>query len=774
MKQRLLSRIPAVVLLLCTSLPVFAQYAGYDSVFAVDRAYSNYPSSTRNVVYDPATSTLQVVFTPQYTAADTISRVYWGCSTDNGATWTQLGPLDLGTTGYDKQTLASIATSSDRTPYIAWVEFSYSANRAIFFTRDEGFNVGLWRPPLLLSDTTAGVAAIPDVAVSPDGQTVLITWVASGDIYYTRSSDGGATFSPPSVVLTKNDPLFPTITPDGQTLGRPTLALGTDGKVVLLASYWASNKRTFAPTYDCWPVYLTSTDTGKTWGSPVLVPPPDGFSTAHNAPAGFYGGGVVLVDNVMHFPWQWGIMKDSTTIDDQSIRVFEGHTDGGGNIVWSQISREVDLCFSTWTQGGFSSIASDQSGNVFVLYQDLYNPGFWHVNIRASSDGGATWSNRMPLISLSDKVWTAEAAAIAGTEVHWVGIKGGGWTFDPPTALVHGKVDAAEVFAYVPPPPDPTDTGSTGGYTYATSSTPGELTFDWKDLTMMGTRIPNSAWQDDNSPSNPRDDGWYLFDLGFAFPFFGTPFSSIYVGVNGAMSFAGPHNFYLDNTNIPGTPIDDLVAVFWTDMYLDSAYSSPSLYGHGSVYTWTNTANDSAIVEWHGVQSTDVTDTTITFQAILALPDSSITIQFLDIGKIGVEQKAAVGIQQDSSTGLLYVKGCPVQNIPQPGLAVKFTKSGVVAVSHNLEAPYVYALHQNYPNPFNPSTTISYELASRSNVQLAVYNVLGQAVATLVNSVQPAGRYAVVLDGSRLTSGVYFYRLRAGEFSQTYKLMLVK
>jgi len=83
-------------------------------------------------------------------------------------------------------------------------------------------------------------------------------------------------------------------------------------------------------------------------------------------------------------------------------------------------------------------------------------------------------------------------------------------------------------------------------------------------------------------------------------------------------------------------------------------------------------------------------------------------------------------------------------------------------------------LHQNYPNPFNPSTTISYELASRSNVQLAVYNVLGQAVATLVNSVQPAGRYAVVLDGSRLTSGVYFYRLRAGEFSQTYKLMLVK
>jgi hypothetical protein len=774
MKGKLLLRAPVVILMFLASLPAFAQYPGYDSVFAVDRMYSNYPSSTRNIAYDPGTGTVQVLYLPQYTPADTISRLYWGCSTDNGSTWSKLGPLDLGRTGYDKQVLAALTTAADRTPYIVWVEYGYSANRAICFTRDEGFNLGLWRPPLVLSDTTTGVVSIPDVAVSPDGQVVLVTWLADGNVLFTRSTNGGTTFSTPIPILVKSNPLFPVIVPEGQTLGRPTLAIGTGGKVALLAAYWKSNKRTFSPTYDCWPVTITSADTGTTWGTPVLAAPPAGYSSAHNSAGGFYGGGVILVNNLAHFPWQWGIMKDSTTVDEQSFKVFEARTDAGGAVHWSQISRDVDLCFSTWSQGGFSSISADATGKIFVLYQDLYNPGFWHLNIRASSDGGVSWSHAKPLIPLSGKVWSPEVAAVAGAQVHWVGVKGGGWTFDPTTALVHGKVDAESIFAYVPPPPEIADPGSTGGYTYTTSATPGGVTFAWKDLTTHGTRIPNAAWLDNNAPANPRDDGWYEFNLGFDFPFFGTPFTSIYVGVNGAMSFGAPHNFYLDNTDIPGTPIDNLVAVFWTDMYLDSAYWSPSLYGHGAVYTWTNAAKDSAIVEWHSMQSTDATDTTITFQAILAQHDSSLTFQYLNTGRTGVESKVAVGIQRDTSTGLLFVKGCPLANIPQPGLAVKFKGSGTTGIGEERGSPYVYALHQNYPNPFNPSTTISYELAARGSVELMVYNVLGQTVATVVNGVQSAGKHSIAFDGSRLTSGVYFCRLRAGEFVKTQKLLLLK
>jgi endonuclease/exonuclease/phosphatase family metal-dependent hydrolase/uncharacterized protein YdeI (BOF family) len=89
-------------------------------------------------------------------------------------------------------------------------------------------------------------------------------------------------------------------------------------------------------------------------------------------------------------------------------------------------------------------------------------------------------------------------------------------------------------------------------------------------------------------------------------------------------------------------------------------------------------------------------------------------------------------------------------------------------------APTAFALEQNYPNPFNPTTTISYALASPSEVKLEVFDVLGRTVATLVNSRQAAGTYSVNFNASRLSSGIYFYRLQAGAFVATKKMLLVK
>ena len=88
--------------------------------------------------------------------------------------------------------------------------------------------------------------------------------------------------------------------------------------------------------------------------------------------------------------------------------------------------------------------------------------------------------------------------------------------------------------------------------------------------------------------------------------------------------------------------------------------------------------------------------------------------------------------------------------------------------------PLVYQLNQNYPNPFNPSTTITYALPKQSQVTLKVFNLLGQEVATLVNGEQTTGTHVVVFDASRLASGVYFYRLEAGTFTQVHKMMLMK
>jgi hypothetical protein len=90
------------------------------------------------------------------------------------------------------------------------------------------------------------------------------------------------------------------------------------------------------------------------------------------------------------------------------------------------------------------------------------------------------------------------------------------------------------------------------------------------------------------------------------------------------------------------------------------------------------------------------------------------------------------------------------------------------------QIPTVFSLNQNYPNPFNPSTRIAYGLPKNSNVTLRVYNALGQEVAVLQNGEQDAGMHEVIFDGTRLGSGVYFYRIQAGTFVQSMKLLLLR
>ena len=97
-------------------------------------------------------------------------------------------------------------------------------------------------------------------------------------------------------------------------------------------------------------------------------------------------------------------------------------------------------------------------------------------------------------------------------------------------------------------------------------------------------------------------------------------------------------------------------------------------------------------------------------------------------------------------------------------------------VSAELEPglPRAFALQQNYPNPFNPSTRIAFALPRQEHVRLEVYDLLGRRVALLVDEVRPAGHHAVDFDASTLTSGLYLYRITAGDFNRSRKMMLVK
>jgi hypothetical protein len=102
---------------------------------------------------------------------------------------------------------------------------------------------------------------------------------------------------------------------------------------------------------------------------------------------------------------------------------------------------------------------------------------------------------------------------------------------------------------------------------------------------------------------------------------------------------------------------------------------------------------------------------------------------------------------------------------------------GKFAYSDEVEVmiiPTIFELAQNYPNPFNPSTTIKYQLPISSKVTLKMYDVLGNEVITLLNEEKEAGAYEVIFNASNYSSGIYFYRLQAGSFVETKKMILLK
>jgi hypothetical protein len=101
-----------------------------------------------------------------------------------------------------------------------------------------------------------------------------------------------------------------------------------------------------------------------------------------------------------------------------------------------------------------------------------------------------------------------------------------------------------------------------------------------------------------------------------------------------------------------------------------------------------------------------------------------------------------------------------------------FEYSDIIEVE--IDIPVEFSLSQNYPNPFNPLTTIEYQIPSNGFVSLKIYNSLGQEVSTLVNENQSAGKYSITFSDEKLTSGLYFYSLRSGDFSETKKMILLK
>ena len=130
------------------------------------------------------------------------------------------------------------------------------------------------------------------------------------------------------------------------------------------------------------------------------------------------------------------------------------------------------------------------------------------------------------------------------------------------------------------------------------------------------------------------------------------------------------------------------------------------------------------------------------------------------------------GLRMDTLyTGGLRISG----NTPDVGVIhLALQTSNPVGVGEGGGIPAAFVLSQNYPNPFNPATTIRYGLPHASHVTLVVFNTLGQQVASLVSEEQQAGFHEVRFENPGIASGVYFYRIQAGDFVATRKLLMLK
>src|SRR5208283_3788289 len=140
--------------------------------------------------------------------------------------------------------------------------------------------------------------------------------------------------------------------------------------------------------------------------------------------------------------------------------------------------------------------------------------------------------------------------------------------------------------------------------------------------------------------------------------------------------------------------------------------------------------------------------------------------QMIDL--MGSQNLAPLSASNISSYPLsIPAYGVSIINV-QPPTVLSSVKNAMNAL------PKAYRLQQNYPNPFNPTTTISFDIPSLSFVSLKVFDILGREVSTIISGAMQAGSYTRQWNASAFASGVYFYRLQAGSFVQTKKLVVLK
>jgi len=301
------------------------------------------------------------------------------------------------------------------------------------------------------------------------------------------------------------------------------------------------------------------------------------------------------------------------------------------------------------------------------------------------------------------------------------------------------------------------------GYHYIDNTEQNGPTFNWIEISNTGTQIEPTLhyFMSEEIP------------LGFSIDFYGSTYSSIWVNSHGEIHI-GSRDTWLSTNDCPlpdtSTPHAPLLAVFWDRLYIH--YEA----GLGVYYQYfDNGNNDYMVVEWQA-KVYDASSDTVVFEAIL-YENGEIIYQYnyVNDGDGGQGQEATIGIEYDQiPSGLSYnCNDANPANRPVHELAIRWYL-GTTSVDEPVYIPSDYLLNQNYPNPFNARTTISYNLPTGSDVRIEIADILGRIVDILVEERQSAGEHEVIWDAGDRPSGIYFYRVKAGEFIRARKMVLLK
>lgn len=294
------------------------------------------------------------------------------------------------------------------------------------------------------------------------------------------------------------------------------------------------------------------------------------------------------------------------------------------------------------------------------------------------------------------------------------------------------------------------------------------------------------------------DDGSYTVNLPFTFRYYGIDYNQLTICSNGWVSFVTTWMADFNNLYIPA-PLGPyaMVAPYWDDLkgMKTGEDSLGSYFNDMRICNWYDQTNNRYIVEWNDAYSQYTIDllqnASLEKVQLILYPntdaDGDIVFQYHTVDNPALTSNySTVGIEnhfQDDGLTYSYANQYPITARPlQAGLAVKFTTNppdNYVANNDLIDNQIPFVLTQNYPNPFNPETTISFSIITKADVSLDVYNLKGQKIKSLHKGVLAKGNHQITWNGtddngSSVSSGVFIYKMKAGNLTQTRKMILLK